>query len=202
MLAKTDDRTRAPVDTDDFTADEIAIFSRARKAGEGLRRSWDQWLAIGEAILVARRHANTGEGGTKTVGLQFYQILKDQGLGWITITGRSAIRYLTAIMGNRDAVDPWRSTLSDAEKTKWSSPHAIHDRCPAFGQTAKQPTIKAKPMTVNELLRMTGTAAAQLLLDRNPSKAWALKRALDQLLDESTKPKHGWRPIDRERTAA
>jgi hypothetical protein len=62
------------------------------------------------------------------------------------------------------------------------------------------PEIPGKPMTVNEMLRMPGVAAAQLLYDRSPSKAWALRRALDELLDgdAAPKPKSGW-SINRER---
>jgi hypothetical protein len=49
-------------------------------------------------------------------------------------------------------------------------------------------------MTVQQLLRMTAAAAAQLLYDRAPSKAWALRRSLDALLDggSAPKPASGW----------
>jgi hypothetical protein len=57
-------------------------------------------------------------------------------------------------------------------------------------------------MSVNELLKMPSEKAAQLLLDRHPTKCWALHRALHDLLDTGTvpRPASGW-VADRARTA-
>jgi hypothetical protein len=39
-----------------LTNAELEIFSKARAAGEGLRRTFDSWVDIGRAVQVARRH--------------------------------------------------------------------------------------------------------------------------------------------------
>ena len=122
----------------------------------------------------------------------------------ITITGRTAIRYLTAIMSNRDAVESWRGTLSDAEKIKWASPHSVYNRCGLFdaGKESAKSAVKAQPMTLAEFLRLPAGEAATLLHLRCAPKFFALLNAMSDLSETVTRPRSNWRPIDRERAAA
>jgi hypothetical protein len=49
-------------------------------------------------------------------------------------------------------------------------------------------------MSLREFVHLPSAVAAQLLLDRAPAKAWALRRALDELLDggKVPRPVSGW----------
>jgi hypothetical protein len=61
-------------------------------------------------------------------------------------------------------------------------------------QTHARAEDQAAADVESELLRLPASASEELLYDRCPSKAWALRRALDDLLDGGTAPKpvSGW----------
>jgi hypothetical protein len=41
-----------------LTDAEVEIFSQARAAGDGLRKSFDRWVILGNAVVAARAIAN------------------------------------------------------------------------------------------------------------------------------------------------
>jgi hypothetical protein len=105
-------------------------------------------------------------------------------------------------MGGLKDVQAWRETLTDFERTRWSSPQSIHNRCPIFhpdGKT-KGPAIRARPMSVSELTKMSADEIALLIYRRSPSKMWALMRSMEELAatGSAVKPRSGW-VKDRER---
>jgi hypothetical protein len=186
------DKTEAIVSVD-FSAEEKEILSRARRAGRCLQRMpFEYWTTIGAAVAIAKKHGDAVGGRNQTRGAKFRAILTEEGLGWLN--HNTCIRLLQ-IMRELPAVLAWRETLSDYARAHWSSPQTIVAKSPVFvNSRAKPPSIQAKPLSVSALLRMPGAQAAQLLVDRNPSKAWSLRRALDELLDEGTapRPRSGW----------
>jgi hypothetical protein len=173
------DRTQAPVDTDDFSADELEIFATARAVSTGLRRRWESWVDLGRAIQVIDRHVSVGDGGTKTKGLRFYAIARAHGLDWLS-ANRRTVGYLRELMGRLPEIERWRNGLSDAQRILWASPHSVHVRRGLFnsGKESGEPVIKPRPMTLAEFLRLPADEAATLLLRRCPAKAYALKRSL------------------------
>jgi hypothetical protein len=64
MLDRTNDETLASgagaADDVGLTADEAAAFEEARVAGGSLRRSFDSYLALGRAVLIARKQCSRG----------------------------------------------------------------------------------------------------------------------------------------------
>jgi hypothetical protein len=181
----------------DFSAAELEIFSVARAAGEHLRRSsFAQWIAIGKATEVAKRHAEPGGGGAKKRNARYRKIMADQNLGWVSAANRrTEVVRLGQVMAKLTAVEKWRSSLSDFERTRWSSPQSIFNRCPAFhpdGRT-KGPTITAKAMSVSELLKMPSDEIALLLYRRVPAKMFVM-RSMEALAatGSAVKPKSGW----------
>jgi hypothetical protein len=206
MLAKTDNAS-ASVEVELVLTDaETEIFSRAVSAGHGLRRTFDMWLDIGKAIQVAQRHADAGGGGKKTRGIRRMAILEENGLGWVNGQSSEIVR-LGQVIKQLPAVLAWRETLTDYQRARWSSPQSTFNRCPVFhsGSRKKAPAVQVKPMSVSEMPKLPSTQAAQLLYARSPSKAWALRRALDELLDGGAAPRpvSGWAAArERERPAA
>src|SRR5271154_1684559 len=81
--------------------------------------------------------------------------------------------------------------LSEAERAAWSSPQSCWLRCPVFHPKGdeKVKALRQPPMSVNQLLRLPGAQAAQLLLDRAPTKAWAIWRGLHDLVDGGSAPR-------------
>jgi hypothetical protein len=198
MLAKIDDASANIVEIE-LTDAEAEIFSQARIAGDGLRKSFDRWLTLGRGVAAARAIADR-LGGKGTFG----RILDQQGLGWLNTRGKTSVFYLEAMVRDLPKVLKWREGLDERSRIKWASPQSIYLRCLRPGnRPAHGPRVTPKPMTVREFLHLSGASAAQLLYDRSPSKAWALKRALDELLGSGTapKPRSGW-SLDRDKRAA
>jgi hypothetical protein len=190
----------------EFSRDELEIFTVARTAGVGLRKTFDAWVDIEKALQVARQHADADGGSRNIKAARLREILKAQDLGWLGDTSRKAeSSYLSQVTARLPDVQKWRAGLTDYERTRWSSPQSIFNRCEIFHPNGKTKGrgISAKPLSVSALLKMPGAEMAQLLYDRNPSKSWALRRALDELLDGGTapKPRPGWAAA-RERESA
>jgi hypothetical protein len=176
---------------------EIEIFSQARAAGDNLRKNFDQWVSVGAAIDIARRHAEAGVTGIKRRGLRRKAILTENGLGWVAAKSQSSeIVRLGQVMKQLPAVEKWRATLSEYERTRWSSPQSTFNRCPIFHPDSRKkvPTIKTRPMSVSELMRMPASEIALMLFRRQPSKMFAVMRAMEELADTGSvvKPKSGW----------
>jgi hypothetical protein len=123
--------------------------------------------------------------------------MADQNLGWVSASNRrTEVVRLGQVMAKLPAVQKWRSSLSDFERTRWSSPQSIFNRCPTFHQDGrtKGPTIKARAMSVSELLKMPADDIALLLYRRSPPKMFALMRAMEELAATGSvvKPVSGW----------
>jgi hypothetical protein len=175
---------------------EVEIFSQARAAGDNLRKNFDQWIAVGAAIQIAQRHAEAAVVGIKRRGLKRKAILIENGLGWVAAKSQSAeIVRLNQVMRSLPAVRAWRDTLTEYERTRWSSPQSTFNRCPIFhsGTRKKAPAVKARPMSVSELLRMPADEIALLLYRRSAPKMFALLRAMEELAatGSAVKPRSG-----------
>jgi hypothetical protein len=77
MLDKT---TTEALDDIVFSDEELEVFRAARLAGDGLRRGFDAWVAIGHATEIARRHADMPGGTQRVRGARFRAILDREGL--------------------------------------------------------------------------------------------------------------------------
>jgi hypothetical protein len=187
---------------------EIEIFSQARAAGDNLRKNFDQWIAVGAAIQIAQRHAEAAVVGIKRRGLKRKKILTDNGLAWLAAKSQSSeIVRLGQVMAKLPAVRAWRETLTEYERTRWSSPQSTFNRCPVFHSNGrkKAPDVKARPMSVSELLKMPADDIALLLYRRSAPKMFALMRAMEELAATGSvvKPISGWAAArERERPPA
>jgi hypothetical protein len=179
-----------------FNEIELQIFAEARTAGNNLRRGFENFVTIGRATQVARQHADAAGGSHMARGKR---IMEDQGLS----LRRNESSQLLRVMAKLHEVQKWRETLTPFEQGRWSSPQSIENRCPALrhGRPPKGPTVKARPMSLSELLKMPSAQAAELLYRRCPSKAWALRRSLDELLDGSVRVVSGWAAARAAKTA-
>jgi hypothetical protein len=108
-----------------MTSEAIAVFDDARQAVANLRKTFDEWIKIGKAVVIARDMADR-RGGAKT----FMRIIEQQGLGTI-VTKQTAYR-LERIMPRIDEVIAWRATLTDRQRIDYASPTTILRRCPVF----------------------------------------------------------------------
>jgi hypothetical protein len=79
---------------------------------------------------------------------------------------------LLKVVRNLKVITEWRAGLTDFQRLRWSSPQSVLNRCIALRPDGRPrgPVVKAKVMTVSELLKMPSTDGALLLYRRCPAK--------------------------------
>jgi hypothetical protein len=192
---------KSPIADIAFTAEEQEVLATGRRASKNLRRStFDDWVCVGRAILLIRKRADASVTGKRARDVRRKALLTEYGFGWFSSAGSSR---LLRVMEKLPEVLAWRETLSEFERMRWASPQAVFLKCPTFGQVNATPRIQTRAMSVRDLLHLPSAKAAQLIFDRAPAKAWALRRALDELLDGNSAPRptSGW-SADRKRAAS
>jgi hypothetical protein len=118
-------RTNAP-ESEAMTLEEVEVFEAARQAAAYLRRSYEKWVDIGKAVMLARDMANRWGGGTRMIR----RIIEQQNLG--SIVDGPEVSRLLRIMPRIEEVNAWRATPTDRQKVDWASPQTIIKRCPIF----------------------------------------------------------------------
>jgi hypothetical protein len=164
-------------------------FRAARLAGDGLRRGFDAWIAIGHATKIARRHADLPGGTQRVRGARFRAILDREGLQWFKRNDAAQILKLMACLSEVE----WRAGLTDQQRLRWASPLSVMNRCPAFGRL-RGPVVHQRPITVSELLKMPAAQAAHRRVtvrdgDRSASEqAYAQMCTVDPFVQILSKP--------------
>ncbi len=122
-----------------LTNEDRQIFTLARAAVNEFKKSFESWMTIGLAIVVARKHANATGGKRKKE--EFLRILERQGisiaLGMTASSIRSTAQRLEKIMEHELEVRAWHNGLCEAEKIAWASPTAIYKHCHVFQRKAE-----------------------------------------------------------------
>jgi len=107
-------------------ADPVALGREAwLRIKDAAPKNWDNWKALGEALLIGRQEAMARANGRtsgKTYSRAFYDWLQLQGLGDIDKSDRAK---LIQIMDNLEEVEALRATWSEGERAKRNCPSAI-----------------------------------------------------------------------------
>jgi len=138
-----------------MTLEETVVFEDARQAVAHLRKTFDQHVKIGRAVILARDIANRRGGGTRMIR----RIIEQQGLGTV-VTGPEVSRFLR-IMPRIEEVNAWRATLTDRQKIDWASPQTILKRCPIFRNPTPPSGEAEERMTPAERDRQALAAAIE-----------------------------------------
>jgi hypothetical protein len=167
-----------------LTREEHEVFETARVAIHTLGRSFDMWMDIARAVLLAH---------TKAAGLiapfAFRHILDQQGilqvLGTTWNSQKTTASKLMKILEKLPGVMEWRETLSHWERVNWAAPTTIYKHCPLFDPLFTGEPRPAKPARPSrtELLaeELEGT-------QRELEEAQAQIRGLEERLKAGTKP--------------
>jgi hypothetical protein len=121
--------------------DERRILDAAHEALTSLKRTFENWRTMGRGLQLLREKADC-IGGRDT----FDDLREQAGLGEKQGLKRSVASKLLRVMGELDAVEKWRATLTAQQKLEWSSPSAILKHCPVFNRlTAASGEPKRSP---------------------------------------------------------
>jgi hypothetical protein len=133
-----DQRFRNDPESRNLTEEENILFANARAALVTLRKTFETWIVIGQAVAAARARADRIGGGKS-----FRRILEQQGLGELPPATASR---LVQVVARLDEVTAWHSTLTQHRQIAWASPSAVFKHCPAFAKdrTAQRPNMKPR----------------------------------------------------------
>lgn len=127
-----------------LTADDRVLFDNARSALVAIKKTFEMWIVIGEAVVRARQIADE-RGGRWT----FQRLLEQQGLNEIA-GGKASISRLEKIMARLPEVQEWRAILTARERIDWAAPNTVFKRCPVFAKIKpnKDDTAEPKPSPI------------------------------------------------------
>jgi hypothetical protein len=109
-----------------------------RAAVATLKKTIEQWITIGRAVVRLREHADH-LGGRQT----FQRLLDREGFGrddrgnWI-LGGAAVISRLERVMEKLPEVMAWHQNLKSYEQIAWASPTSIVRHCPALQSTGSK----------------------------------------------------------------
>lgn len=161
---------------------DIEISAEARIKTEGarqallaLRKTFQHWVMIGDAIGALRARAEE-LGGRKT----FHRLLEQQGLGTL-VKAKAITSRLEKIMARLPEVEAWHRSLTEKQQIEWSSPGSIINHCPIFAkkESRAQGKTKPTPSTVTTLTKEVDRlqAAYDEVKEENASLREQLKSA-------------------------
>jgi len=122
----------------DLNEDQRSEVEKGAEAIAALKRTFDDWLAIGRGVAVLRAEAKR-RGGRQT----FKQLLDKHGYAVFLGKSKATTSKLLKIVEHEETVCKWRDTLTDDERFAWASPSAIVTHCPALKVHATPPETPA-----------------------------------------------------------
>jgi hypothetical protein len=108
--------------SDGVITDGRAAWDRLKSREQA---TWQDWLAVGEALIVGRTRAMQTAKTNKPVGTTYVRAIGH----WLRANGFDEIspqeRYRAVLcVENRDAIEAWRATLDDAKRRTLNHPGA------------------------------------------------------------------------------
>jgi hypothetical protein len=102
------------------------VIRRGQEAWSRLGRSWQDWLAVGEAIRVGRHRAMLEASTNRPSGARYESIFGD----WLRETGFAALdkgvrKRLLGCLEHCDAIEAWRQTLPENKRQLWNHPNTV-----------------------------------------------------------------------------
>jgi hypothetical protein len=122
------------------------VLQAAHVALIALRRTFDDWVAVGRGLRLLRQKAD--QIGTRTA---FNELREQHSLG-DKYFRKETVSRLLRVMDNLEAVQAWRLTLNEKQRIDWASPDTIVRRCPIFNKP-KTATAEARPSPYAKLVQ-------------------------------------------------
>jgi hypothetical protein len=169
LSRSTPAQSNAP-ESEALTLEAVQVFEDARQAVTRLRKTFDEWVKIGKAVVLAREIADR-RGGGRT----FMRIIEQQGLG--SVVPKQTATHLLRVMERINEVLVWHGTLTEKQQIDWASPKTVLRRCPTF---------RNPPPASGEVRRMTPAERDRQALAAALERVADLERQLSQRQDGDT----------------
>ena len=139
----------------EITPDEHRVLQAAHVALTSLRRSFDDWIAVGRGLQLLRQKAD--QIGTRAA---FNELREQHRLGDRHFRKETVSRLLK-VMDNLETVEAWRLTLNEKQRIDWVSADTVLRRCPVFNKP-KTATAAAKLSPLRKLARANAELQTEL----------------------------------------
>jgi hypothetical protein len=139
----------------EITPDEHRVLQAAHVALTSLRRSFDDWIAVGRGLQLLRQKAD--QIGARAA---FNELREQHRLG-DKYFRKETVSRLLRIMDHLQAVQAWRLTLNEKLRIDWASPDTIVRRCPIFNKP-KTATAEAKLSPYRKLAQANAELQTEL----------------------------------------
>jgi hypothetical protein len=148
------EKERADVEIE-ITPGERCILQAAHVVLIALRRTFNDWVAVGRGLRLLRQKAD--QIGTRPA----FNELREQHCLGDKYFRKETVSRLLKMMDNLEAVEAWRLTLNEKQRFDWASPDTIVRRCPIFNkpQTA---TAEAKLSPFRKLAQANAELQTEL----------------------------------------
>jgi hypothetical protein len=162
----------------DRPTDDAAIVRRGRQAFQRLKgdKTWADWIAVGEALLVGRRAAMLDAHTNRPAGRRYNEIfgtwLKSHGFGCLDKSDRAK---LMVCMDRRTEIDTWRLSLPSNQRLQINHPASVLRHLKASTQI---PTTNKKMSPIAKLQ----TAHAEIIDEKTKQQPKKSKPDLEELL--------------------
>ena len=105
------------------TPDERRVLNAAHLASIALRRTFDHWVKVGRGLQLLRQKAD--QIGTRNS----FNDLRDQHRLGDKHFRKEVVSRLLKVMDNLEAVEAWRTALTEKQRLEWASPDTLVRRC-------------------------------------------------------------------------
>jgi hypothetical protein len=102
------------------------IVRRGKHAMERLRRSFNNWMDIAEALQVGRAESMRAAQTNQPTGKRYEKIIR----GWLVansfhVIDKGTRNRLLECLQHRAAIEKWRATLTEGERFRFNHPDAV-----------------------------------------------------------------------------
>lgn len=135
---------------------ESDAVERGRAAWGTLKKTWEHWLAVGEALAVGRAIALAEAETDRPTGARYERAMA----AWLKANGFDEIDPATRCrlfdaLENRDEIEKWRATLAANQRLKWNHPDSVLQQWKRATQSPepageRKPTIRETAAALQE----------------------------------------------------
>jgi hypothetical protein len=108
--------------TEDVIGEAREAWSRIKGSA---RKNWDDWLAVGRALVVGRTEALKSAGTNRPVGTRYNRAMSE----WLILNGldiSTSERYnILQIIEHFPSIEAWRNGLTAEQQRRYNSPSCV-----------------------------------------------------------------------------
>jgi hypothetical protein len=121
-------------------------IQRGQEAFHRQQQAWDDWLAIGEVLLIGQQEAMARAKTNKPQGRKYQKAIE----GWLVANGFKGLAKdvrsrLLKCLELRDDIEKWRATLTEEQRLRYNHPNTVLRKFESYRKPTPKPEKTQKP---------------------------------------------------------